>query len=98
MDEPSYFTPFPVGEMPATVERWDDGPPFGRLALRLSPEDQALIGDGRLGDHTFIVCDLTSGERFKIEAADCGLGCRCAAEARWIPADENNITKKAEGR
>lgn len=69
------LTPFPVGEMPANVKPWEDGPPFGRIELDLDLEPR----DGQ------VVTDRNSGYRFEINLGKpCGLGCKCAAEATWI--------------
>jgi hypothetical protein len=69
------YTPFACGEMPEGVRRWDDGPPFGRLEL-------SLDADPKNGDTVF---DNFSCEMFQITTdVPCGLGCRCAAEARWV--------------
>lgn len=70
------YTPFPVGEMPPNVKRWDSGPPYGRIALEL---DAAPTRTNQL------VKDNESGEWFRITLdVDCGLGCRCAASAEWL--------------
>jgi len=67
------MTPFPSGPMPKNIQRWEDGPPYGRILLRVV---------GREGDR---VLDEITDQWFSVVPADCGLGCKCAAEARWLP-------------
>lgn len=71
------FTPYPVGPMPADVRHLPDDN-LGRLELRLADRPR---------EYPATVTDLLTGERFEVDRADCGAGCRCAAEARWIPAE-----------
>lgn len=74
------FTPFPTGEMPAGVNKHSDGPPYGRVLL--DPEPTA----SRTLEGLEIIRDKTSGEFFAIRRnVPCGAGCRCAAEATWLP-------------
>lgn len=69
--------------MPPGIEQWDDGPPFGRVRVTLSDEDGRradVLGE----DEAIEVTDLATGERLEYRPADCGLGCFCAAEVRWL--------------
>ena len=75
------FTPLVKGPVPPNVRRWRSGPPFGRL--HLDPVE-APTHSGQ------IVLDRFSGERFRVQLdVDCGLGCRCAAEAEWVQRDDD---------
>lgn len=77
------MTPNPVGPMPPNVKRWPGGPPYGRLDL-----DLVAVGQGRLEGPLH---DRNSGELFEIKRdVDCGAGCRCAAEATWVPGHNLN--------
>lgn len=49
-----------------------------RLALKISESDSDKIGQG--GRWSAEVSDLDSGIRLVVRDADCGAGCRCAAE------------------
>lgn len=71
------LTPFPRGPVPEDVERWEDGPPYGRLLLTLEARWN--------GDEGAVVRDHTTGEYFRVTSYACGLGCKCAAEAEWLP-------------
>ena len=72
------YTPLPLGAMPESV-RYVSDDRMGRLELRLERLPQASVREWQE------VTDLVTGERFEVRRAACGLGCRCAAEARWIP-------------
>lgn len=72
------WTPYPVGQMPATVHHLPNDP-HQRLELDVA---EGLT----LHDLPAVVTDRHTGERFELTRAACGGGCECAAEARWIPA------------
>lgn len=78
MSNSQRWTPFPVGEMPAEIEVWEEGPPYGRVEL--------LLETPEFGDHDVAsVRDAHTGEHFLLRrGVDCGLGCRCAAEVTWL--------------
>jgi hypothetical protein len=65
----------------------DDGPlEKRRLMLAISMDDAWSIDDLAPGasSQTTVVTDLTSGEDFIVARGPCGLGCYCAAVARWV--------------
>ena len=76
------FTPDPIGRMPRNIERLSDR----RLVLHLSDADMNAYLDAKEDRTHAVVTDLTTGYRFEVAAAACGLGCRCAASARHLPA------------
>lgn len=81
----SIFTPRPLGHVPTFVRRLDsdEGRDISRLDLELSAADR-LAFDNLDRDGRTIVTDERSGQRFLTFRAECGAGCRCAAEAVWM--------------
>ncbi|MCC6798295.1 MAG: hypothetical protein IT366_24490 [Candidatus Hydrogenedentes bacterium] len=53
-----------------------------RVTMSLSPEDLAKIKRGQ--GWTAKVTDRSTGKRYQVESAPCGLGCHCDAIAREI--------------
>jgi len=75
------FTPRPVGTIPANIERLDHDDT--RLNLCMG-RDEARRREAN-PDKRFVFVDLNSGDEFLyMGRADCGSGCRCAAEVVWI--------------
>jgi hypothetical protein len=67
--------------MPPGVQWHDDH----RLSLDLTTADRDAFDElERDGANSVVVLDWTSGAYFKVNTADCGADCFCAAEARWV--------------
>ena len=63
-----------------------------RLLMTLDARDSERFEQFFAEEIPAVVLDLRSGWTFSIRRADCGLGCRCAALARWIqPVEEEDL-------
>ena len=55
--------------------------PEDRLLLEISEEDMAKCRPKKCGGPwKATVTDIKTGRQYDVEDADCGLGCRCAAQ------------------
>jgi hypothetical protein len=75
------FTPRPVGSVPNGIERLDHDPARLHLSMTDADKNRRQLDP----DQRFVFVDQNSGDQFLyMGRADCGSGCRCAAEAVWI--------------
>lgn len=74
------FTPRIKGNEPFPGETMKDG----RAVMQLTRTDQLAWIDAKLNNSTTTVTDQTTGTRWLVNRADCGLGCMCAAEAEAV--------------
>lgn len=76
-------TPYPVDQPTQIALTALDGDPSGRVLVRL---DDPTVTDT---DEWSEVTDLLTGHTVAVRRADCGAGCRCAAEVKLVRyADE----------
>lgn len=76
-------TPYPVDQLTQIALTALDGDPSGRVVVRL--EDPHTLDTEEWSE----VTDLITGHTVAVRRADCGLGCKCAAEVKLVRyADE----------
>lgn len=76
-------TPYPVDQLTQIALNKLEGDPSGRAVIRI--EDPHALDMDRWSE----TIDLLTGHTVAVRRADCGLGCKCAAEVKLIRyADE----------
>lgn len=77
-------TPFPVDQLTQIALTKLDGDDMGRALIRL--DDTTALQSDEWSEAT----DLLTGHTVAVRRADCGLGCKCAAEVKLVRyADED---------
>lgn len=83
MTERRIFTPRPVaGTDPGPFPVWEDG---WRREMYVSGADRRAFDDAKWSNAWVPMTDLDTGLTVLARQADCGAGCRCAAEYVWDP-------------
>jgi hypothetical protein len=76
-------TPYPVDQLTQIALTANEGDSMGRVVIRL--EDPHVMDMDKWTEAT----DLLTGHTVAVRRADCGLGCKCAAEVKLVRyADE----------
>lgn len=76
-------TPYPVDQPTQIALTANEGDDMGRVVVRL--KDPSVTDT----DEWTEVTDLLTGHTVAVRRADCGLGCKCAAEVKLVRyADE----------
>lgn len=75
-------TPYPVDQITQIVLTKFEGDDMGRALVRL--EDPHTIDTDKWSETT----DLLTGHTVAVRRADCGLGCKCAAEVKLVQMKE----------
>lgn len=73
-------TPYPVDQLTQIALTALDGDPSGRSLIRLDWAGTQLLNEDEWSEAT----DLLTGHTIAVRRADCGLGCKCAAEVKLI--------------
>lgn len=71
-------TPYPVDQLTQQALTKNEGDSMGRVVVRL---DDPHVTDL---DEWSEVTDLLTGHTIAVRRADCGAGCRCAAEVKLV--------------
>jgi len=84
------FTPFTVGEMPESLALFSGDLVKGqrvsdsRAVILISAVDADRIKAARVVEVPVPIFDFITEEQFVWRWAECGAGCRCAAEITWV--------------
>jgi hypothetical protein len=84
-------TPYPVDQLTQIALTKLDGDPSGRAVIRLDRAGIQLLNEDEWSEAT----DLLTGHTVAVRRADCGLGCKCAAEVKLVSYAEEKDEEEA---